>query len=266
MRSQSKQSTQEKGSKDVKIQIRGLSKAFGDKVVLDKLDLDIFENESLVVLGGSGSGKSVLIKCIIGLLKPETGSIKLNGFDTVNLSASEQAELMGRVGFLFQSGALFDSMMVWENIAFFDIYNRNATKAQARDIAAENLAKVGLNNSVLDLYPSQLSGGMQKRVAFARAIAHNPEILFFDEPTTGLDPIMTNVISDFIIHARKTLKATCVTITHDIKSAHKIATRVAMLYEGKIVWTGSEKKLDSSGNEILDQFIKGGTQGPIRVV
>jgi phospholipid/cholesterol/gamma-HCH transport system ATP-binding protein len=266
MRSQSKQSTQEKGSKDVKIKIRGLSKSFKDKVVLDNLDLDIFENESLVVLGGSGSGKSVLIKCIIGLLKPDAGSIKLNGADTVNLSAPEQAELMGRVGFLFQSGALFDSLRVWENIAFFAIYNKNATEAQARDIAAENLVKVGLNNSILDLYPSQLSGGMQKRVAFARAIAHNPEILFFDEPTTGLDPIMTNVISDFIIHARKALKATTITITHDIKSTHKIATRVAMLYQGKIVWTGSEKKLDNPGNEILDQFIKGNTKGPITAV
>jgi phospholipid/cholesterol/gamma-HCH transport system ATP-binding protein len=253
-------------STQVKLSIKGLYKSFGEKAVLSNLDLDVFENESLVILGGSGSGKSVLIKCIVGLLKPEAGSVKLDGNDIVNLSMQKQAALMRKFGFLFQSGALFDSLTVWENIAFFSIYNQNMSAAKAKDLAAENLSKVGLDNSVLNLYPSELSGGMQKRVAFARSIAHNPEILFFDEPTTGLDPIMANVVNDLIIRARNILKATSITITHDISSVHKIATRVAMLYKGNIIWTGSEKNLDKPNNKIVEQFIKGNITGPVTTI
>ena len=262
MRTKFEQDTRKKISKKVQIQVRGLSKAFGSNIVLSHLDLDIFENESLVILGGSGSGKSVLIKCIVGLLKPEVGSIKVNDRDVLALRGAEYEEFMSTFGFLFQAGALFDSLTILENIAFYFIYNKNVSNEKAREIAVENLAKIGLDNSVLDLYPSQLSGGMQKRVAFARAIAHNPEILFFDEPTTGLDPIMTNVVNDLIIHCRNILKATSVTITHDIISARKIATRVAMLYEGKIVWTGGVNDLDNPHSAILEQFIHGSTSGP----
>jgi phospholipid/cholesterol/gamma-HCH transport system ATP-binding protein len=255
-----------KKSMQPKLEIKGLSKSFGEKVVLSDLNLDVFENESLVVLGGSGSGKSVLIKCIVGLLKPELGSVKLDGRDILNLSTHEHSMLMKKFGFLFQSGALFDSKKVWENIAFFHIYNQNTPAAKARDIAAENLSKVGLDSSVLDLYPAELSGGMQKRVAFARAIAHDPEVLFFDEPTTGLDPIMANVVNDLIIRARNILKATSITITHDINSVNKIATRVAMLYKGQIIWTGNEKNLNNSGNKIVDQFITGNIKGPVSTI
>jgi phospholipid/cholesterol/gamma-HCH transport system ATP-binding protein len=257
---------QGKPSNKVKIQVRGLCKSFGKQAVLSNLDLDVFENESLVILGSSGSGKSVLIKCIVGLLKPDAGTIKINGIDVLHTPSSVSGNLMGKFGFLFQGGALFDSLSVWENISFFFIYNKNVSKEKAREIAAENLSKVGLDSAVLDLYPSQLSGGMQKRVAIARAIAHNPEILFFDEPTAGLDPIMANVVNDLIIRARNILKATSVTITHDINSARKIATRVAMLYQGQIIWTGDKKKIDDPKNKILEQFIKGDITGPIATV
>lgn len=265
MNTELKENNQEKVLGKVKIQVRGLSKSFGKQVVLSDLNLDIYENESLVILGGSGCGKSVLIKCIVGLLKPDAGSIKLDGFDLLSLSKLKHEELMRKFGFLFQKGALFDSLKVWENISFLFIYHKNVGIEDARKIAAENLLKVGLDSSVLDMYPAQLSGGMQKRVAFARTIAHTPEILFFDEPTTGLDPIMTNVVNELIIRCRNILKATSVTITHDIGSARKIATRVAMLYKGKIVWIGDVKNLDDPKDEILKQFIQGGTKGPIMV-
>ena len=180
MNAKFKKDTQEKTSRKIKIQVRVLSKSFGKLAVLSDLDLDVFENESLVILGGSGSGKSVLIKCIVGILKPDSGSVKIDGVDVLSLSAYKHAKLMSKFGFLFQGGALFDSLSVWENISFFFIYNKNISSEEARKIAAENLSKVGLDNRVLDLYPAQLSGGMQKRVAFARAIAHDPEVLFFD--------------------------------------------------------------------------------------
>jgi len=247
----------EEDSKKVEIKIRGLTKRFDKQFVLSDLDLDIFKNESLVILGRSGIGKSVLIKCIVGLLKLDSGSIRLNGSEISSLSVYEHGNLMSKFGFLFQGGALFDSLKIWENVSFFFIYNKNVSPERARSIASETISKVGLDDSVLDLYPYQLSGGMQKRVAFARAISHNPDILFFDEPTTGLDPIMANVVNDLIVRCRSILKATSVTITHDIKSTHKIATRVAMLHKGKIVWTGSVKSLDHSKNPILERFVKG---------
>ena len=253
----------EKTPKEIQIKIRGLNKAFYDKVVLSNLDLDVFKNESLVILGGSGAGKSVLIKCIVGLLTPDSGSIIVNDRDVLSLSGIEYETFMSTFGFLFQRGALFDSLTILENVAFYFIYNKNTPNEKARLIASENLAKVGLDNSVLDLYPSQLSGGMQKRVAFARTIAHNPKILFFDEPTTGLDPILTTVVNNLIIHCRNILKATSITITHDINSARKIASRIAMLHQGKIIWTGNVKDLDHSKNKTVEQFIHGNITGPI---
>lgn len=252
-----KKTIQKKTSNKIQIQIRKLKKSFGSNVVLSDINLDIFKNESLVILGGSGSGKSVLIKCIVGLMKPDSGIIIVNNRNILDLCGAEYEKFMSTFGFLFQAGALFDSLTILENVAFYFIYNKNVPNEKARAIASENLARVGLDNSVLNLYPAQLSGGMQKRVAFARTIAHNPEILFFDEPTTGLDPIMTSVVNDLIIHCRNILKATSITITHDINSVRKIATRIAMLYKGKIVWTGNVKDLDHPKNKIVEQFIHG---------
>lgn len=249
----------------VKLSIKGLCKSFGTKVVLDKLDLDVLENESLVILGGSGTGKSVLIKTIVGLLKPDSGFIKLDGKDIVHISTKERNALMGRFAFLFQGNALFDSMTVWENVAFFLIHTMGMSKKKAKEIAVGKLRDVGLAENVMCLYPNEISGGMQKRVAFARAIVNNPEVLFFDEPTAGLDPIMSNVINDLIIKGSTRLGSTSITITHDINSARKIGSRVAMLYEGKIVWIDDVKKMDESGNPVLEQFIAGRTKGPIKL-
>lgn len=248
-----------------KLLISGLTKSFGRSKILDGLGLKVDRNESLVVLGGSGSGKSVLIKTIVGILQPDQGEILLEGNEITHLSQSERANLMSRFGFLFQGGALFDSLRVWENIAFAPLHNRMISKSNAKELAATKLRMVGLNADVLNLYPSELSGGMQKRVALARAIATNPEIIFFDEPTTGLDPIMSNVINELIISVREELGATTITITHDIHSAKMIATRVAMLYQGKIEWSGAVKDMNHSGNEVFEQFINGKTTGPIKL-
>lgn len=248
-----------------KIEVKGLTKAFGKKTILDGLDLQVKKNESLVVLGGSGSGKSVLIKSIIGLLQPDAGTIHLDGDDITNLSKMERAHLMNRFGFLFQGGALFDSLRIWENVAFALLHSKETSVEEAKELALTKLKMVGLTADVMYLFPSELSGGMQKRVALARAIATNPEVIFFDEPTTGLDPIMANVINDLIIRVRQELGATTITITHDIHSARTIATRVAMLYQGKIIWSGPVKDIDHSNNEIFEQFITGSIDGPIKV-
>lgn len=249
----------------VKISVRNLYKSFGRNRVLDGLDLDVETGESLVVLGGSGSGKSVLIKTIIGLLRPNKGSIIFNGQDVTSLTKIQKNEFMQKCGFLFQGGALFDSLPIWQNICFTHLNNLAMDLVKAKDIAIEKLASVGLEERVADLYPSELSGGMQKRAALARAIAMNPEVIFFDEPTTGLDPIMSSIINDIITKNVKKLGATAITITHDIASARVIADRVAMIYEGKIIWHDSIKKLDHSGNAIVDQFIRGRSEGPIQV-
>ena len=251
--------------KKVQLETVGLKKIFNSKAVLDGLDLKVAENESLVVLGGSGSGKSVLIKTIVGLIKPDAGSVLLNGDDITNLSPKAQGNLMSRFGFLFQGGALFDSYPVWENITFYLRHNNYISDVEARKIAEEKLNIVGLDKTSLDLYPSELSGGMQKRVALARAIANDPEIIFFDEPTTGLDPIMKNVITDLIVKFRKDFGSTTITITHDIDTVARLASRVAMLYKGQIVWTGAAKDMYKSGNKIFDQFIHGRINGPIKV-
>ena len=249
----------------VKISIRNLRKSFGKKQVLAGVDLDICAGESLVVIGGSGTGKSVLIKCIQGLLTPDTGSIKINGTEVVGARGSEQRNLHSKMGMLFQGGALFDSLSVWENVAFSLLENQKVNREKAKVEAIRVLRQVGLAPDVADLSPSELSGGMQKRVGLARAIITNPEIIFFDEPTTGLDPIMADVINDLIVESAKGLGATTLTITHDMASVRKIADRVAMLYKGKIIWQGTVKEMDKTEDPYVQQFINGCSQGPIKV-
>ncbi|MGO1117115.1 ABC transporter ATP-binding protein [Rhodovibrionaceae bacterium A322] len=246
-----------------KIRIRGLRKAFGSNVVLDGVDLDIAQGESLVVIGGSGTGKSVLLKCILGLLPPDEGSIEIDGQDIVTMSQRKLDKVRAKVGMLFQGAALFDSLPVWENVAFGLIQGKGMGRKEARDIALKRLADVGLEASVADLSPDELSGGMRKRVGLARAIATNPEILFFDEPTTGLDPIMGAVIDKLISKCVGGLGATGITITHDMASAKRISDHMAMLYKGKIIWEGKTSQVEQSGNAYVDQFIKGESEGPI---
>lgn len=250
---------------DAKIAIRGLHKSFGSKHVLKGIDLDIGRAESLVVIGGSGTGKSVLIKNILGLLKPDQGSIKVDGREITKLGTSERMQFMAKCGMLFQGGALFDSLPVWENVAFGLISGKRMPRLQAKEIAIEKLAQVGLKPEVAELLPAELSGGMQKRVGLARAIAVQPEIIFFDEPTTGLDPIMADVINNLIIKCVRQIGATALTITHDMASVRKIADRVAMLHEGKIIWHGPAHDLDRCGNPYVEQFIHGRAEGPIQM-
>ncbi|MFD2234146.1 ABC transporter ATP-binding protein [Phaeospirillum tilakii] len=248
-----------------KIVLTDLHKSFGPKRVLEGIDLSIGRGESLVVIGGSGTGKSVMLKCILGLLRPEQGSIRIDGEEVVGISARERDRVMRKFGMLFQGGALFDSLRVWENVAFGLIQGQRMKRAKARDIAIEKLAQVGLAASAGALYPSELSGGMQKRVALARAIATNPEIIFFDEPTTGLDPIMADVINGLIVKCVKEVGATALSITHDMASARKIADRIAMLYKGRLIWVGPASEIESSGNPYVDQFIHGREEGPIQM-
>jgi phospholipid/cholesterol/gamma-HCH transport system ATP-binding protein len=248
-----------------KISVRGLRKSFGRKRVLDGVDIDCATGESLVVIGGSGVGKSVLIKCILGLLHPEAGSIRIDGEETVGLPRAQRERLMQKFGVLFQGSALFDSLSVWENVAFGLIYGRNMERPAARKLALAKLASVGLGPEVASLRPAELSGGMQKRVALARAIAAEPEVIFFDEPTTGLDPIMADVINKLIIKCVRELGATAVSITHDLVSARKIADRIAMLYAGRIIWQGPTAGIDQPGNPYVDQFIHGRAEGPIQM-
>ena len=248
-----------------KISIRGLKKHFGPKKVLDGVDLDVGLGESVVVIGGSGTGKSVLLKCILGLLEPDAGSIKIDGTEVIGLSSSEREEVNRKFGMLFQNAALFDSLKVWENVAFGLVNAQHMSKAEAKPIAIRNLASVGLTQDVGELWPAELSGGMKKRVGLARAIATSPEIIFFDEPTTGLDPIMGAVIDNLIAKLVHDLGATAVSITHDMNSAKRIAHRVAMLYGGKIIWTGPVDKIDHPGNPYVDQFVHGRAEGPIQM-
>ncbi len=243
------------------IELRGIRKSFGAKKVLNGVDLRVERGSSMVVIGGSGSGKSVLLKCILGLIQPDSGTILLDGKD---VREADREAFLARFGMLFQGGALFDSLSVWQNVAFRLL--RGALKrprSEARAIALEKLRRVGLGPEVADLYPSELSGGMQKRVGLARAIAAEPEIIFFDEPTTGLDPIMAGVINDLIREIVTEMGATAITITHDMSSVRAIADEVAMLYDGKIRWCGPVGKLDHSGDPYVDQFIHGRAEGPI---
>ena len=248
-----------------KIRMRGLRKAFGAKQVLDGVDLDVAAGHGTVILGGSGSGKSVTIKCILGLIEPDAGTIEIDGRDVLRMSRQERREVLDRIGMLFQNGALFDSLPVWENVCFKLLAQNRITRAAARDRAAEVLGQVGLAASVGDLYPAELSGGMQKRVALARAVAARPDIVFFDEPTTGLDPIMGSVIDGLIVDVVKRLGATALSITHDMASARRIADTAAMIHKGRIVWTGPAASLGSTGNPLVDQFANGEREGPIQM-
>ncbi len=235
---------------DIQIEMKNVSKSFGKKTVLKNLDLTVKRGESVVIIGGSGTGKSVTLKCILGLLTPDKGEIKFNGQN---------------IGMLFQGAALFDSLTVWENVSFAVLQQKGMTREHAKKIAIEKLAEVGLKPDVADVYPADLSGGMKKRVGLARAIAIQPDTLFFDEPTTGLDPIMSDVINDLIVRSVKKLGATALTITHDMTSARKIADKIAMLYEGKIIWMGTVAELDKTDNPYVRQFVAGSSKGPIQM-
>lgn len=252
-------------SETIKIALNDVHKAFGSKVVLRGLTTSVNSGKSLVIIGGSGTGKSVMLKCILGLLKPDSGSIKVDGTEVVGISNSARKEILSKFGMLFQGGALFDSIPVWENVAFGLIQGKGMNKKDAKEVAVEKLRRVGLSPDVGELSPSELSGGMQKRVGLARAIAVEPEIIFFDEPTTGLDPIMADKINDLIVECVKDLGATTLSITHDMASARKIADEIAMLYKGKIIWQGNKSDIDNSGNEYVDQFIHGRAHGPIHM-
>ena len=248
-----------------KIQLIGVKKRFGSKVVLDGVDLTVEPRSSLVIIGGSGTGKSVTIKSILGIIRPDEGTILVDGEDITHINGAARDRVMKKFGMLIQGGALFDSLPVWENVAFGLIQGRGMARAKARDIAIEKLAKVGLTQDVAFLSPSELSGGMQKRVGLARAIAADPEIIFFDEPTTGLDPIMADIINDLIVSTVKDVGATALSITHDMTSARKISDKIAMLYGGKIIWQGPTSGIDHSGNPYVDQFIHGKAEGPIKM-
>jgi phospholipid/cholesterol/gamma-HCH transport system ATP-binding protein len=248
-----------------KIELRGVKKRFGPKVVLDGVDLVIEPGTSLVVIGGSGTGKSVTIKCVLGILRPDAGQIFVDGQEVTHLGGRARDRVLRQFGMLFQGAALFDSLTVWENVAFGLIQGRGMARRKARDVAVEKLAKVGLGAEVANLSPSELSGGMQKRVGLARAIAADPQIIFFDEPTTGLDPIMADIINDLIVTTVKDVGATTLSITHDMVSARKISDRIAMLYKGKIIWNGPTGEIDKSGNPYVDQFIHGRAEGPIKM-
>lgn len=246
-----------------KIALDDVSKAFGVNQVLDGVNLTIEPGESVAIIGQSGSGKSVMLKIILGLVRPDRGSIRVDGEEMLGVHGRELERIRAKFGMLFQGGALFDSLPVWRNVTFALTQGRLRETARMKKIAQENLERVGLDATVLNLRPIELSGGMQKRVALARAIAPRPEIIFFDEPTTGLDPIRADVINDLIVELVEGLGVTAVTITHDMASARKIAHRVAMLYQGKIVWRGPRDRLYDSGNPYVDQFVQGRAEGPI---
>ncbi len=248
-----------------KLRLTGVRKAFGDKVVLDGIDLVVPAGTSMVVIGGSGSGKSVLLKCVLGLIEPDAGRIEIDGQDLLTLPREDRARARARIGMLFQNGALFDSLPVWENVAFGLLATGRVPRSEARSRAAEYLEQVGLAASVGELSPAELSGGMQKRVALARAIAARPDILFFDEPTTGLDPIMGAVIDGLIVDCVKRLGSTAVAITHDMASARRIGDQAAMIHRGRIIWNGPAGQLMDSGNPMVDQFTHGRREGPIQM-
>lgn len=244
------------------LELRSLHKAFGPKQVLRGVDLSVAPGQSLVIIGGSGTGKSVTIKCALGLLPADSGQVLFDGAPVHDRASIEAVRR--RTGMLFQGGALFDSLTVWENVAFALIYRDGVARADARQRAIETLAKVRLGPSAADLRPAELSGGMQKRVGLARAIIARPDLIFFDEPTTGLDPITADAVNDLIVEQVKALGAAAITITHDMASVRKIADEVAMLHEGRIIWRGPVSQLDSSGSEHIDQFVNGRAAGPIQ--
>ena len=246
-----------------KLELRGVKKRFAGKVVLDGVDIAVERGRSLVIIGGSGQGKSVTLKIAIGLMRPDAGRVFVDGRETTKLGGAAQRRLASEFGMLFQGAALFDSLSVWENVAFRLINADGMKRPEARERAVAALGRVGLKADVADLYPGELSGGMQKRVGLARAVAAEPAILFFDEPTTGLDPINADVINDLIVEQVKRLGCTAISITHDMASARKIGDEIAMLHQGQIIWRGPTAKIDTSGNAYVDQFIHGRAEGPI---
>lgn len=248
-----------------KIELKNVRKAFGPKQVLNGIDLTIDQGQSLVVIGGSGTGKSVMLKCILGIVEADSGSIKIDGEEKRGVQGRKRDAMLDQFGMLFQGSALFDSLPVWRNVAFKLMQARHMSAVYAKEIAIQKLGEVGLSPDVAELFPAELSGGMQKRVSLARAIAANPKIIFFDEPTTGLDPIMADVINDLIVTCVRKLGATTISITHDMASARKIADKVAMIYQGQIIWHGAKTDIDHSGNPYVDQFIHGRAEGPIRM-
>lgn len=248
----------------IAIELKNITKAFGKKEVLRGASLKIERGTTQVILGGSGTGKSVLLKCILGLVEIDGGTITVNGKDVSHLKEQERTEMMRMFGMLFQSAALFDSMTVWENVAFV-LLQQNVDRDEAKAVAVKKLAMVGLRPEVADMSPADLSGGMRKRVGLARAICHEPEIIFYDEPTTGLDPITADVINDLILKLQKELKCTSVVITHDMASAFKVADRMAFLYQGKFLAEGTPKEFKNSDNPYVRQFVEGSAEGPIKV-
>jgi len=247
------------------IDIEDLHKRFNSKVVLAGLSLTIEHGETMVVIGGSGTGKSVLLKHVIGLMTPDQGRVLVEDQEVGKLDEARLTELRKKFGMLFQGAALFDSLSVWENVGFGLTQHTSLSAREVREAAREKLALVGLKG-VEDLMPAELSGGMKKRVGLARAIAHDPQIMLYDEPTTGLDPIMADVINELIIHLKEQLKVTSIAITHDMTSAYKIADRIAMLYEGRILEVGTPEEIRESANPVVRQFITGSAEGPIAVM
>lgn len=246
------------------LKLSGVKKSFGDNHVLRGVDIDVARGKSLVILGGSGSGKSVMLKNALGLMTPDAGNIYFDGEDVTHDTGKTREDMRARIGMLFQSGALFDSLTVWENVAFRLLNSDRLSRSDAKDAAIATLKQVRLGSDVADRYPAEISGGMQKRVGLARAIITKPDLIFFDEPTTGLDPITADAINDLIVEQTKALGAAAVSITHDMASARKIADEIAFLFEGKIIWRGPASTIDDSGNEYVDQFVHGRADGPIQ--
>ena len=246
------------------LKLEGVEKSFGANHVLRGVDIDVARGQSLVVIGGSGSGKSVMLKNALGLMTPDRGRILFDGEDVTNAKGKEREAMRARIGMLFQAGALFDSLTVWENVAFRLINTEGSKRSEAKERAIETLKKVRLGSDVAGLYPAEISGGMQKRVSLARSIISEPDLIFFDEPTTGLDPITADAINDLIVEMVRGLGAAAVSITHDMASARKIADEIAMLFEGRIIWRGAAAEVDRSGNEYVDQFVSGRADGPIQ--
>ncbi|MEO1304353.1 MAG: ATP-binding cassette domain-containing protein [Pseudomonadota bacterium] len=246
------------------LELKEVHKSFGPKHVLKGVNVDVAPGRSLVILGGSGSGKSVMLKNALGLMTPNEGQILFNGEDVTHDQGKTREAMRARIGMLFQSAALFDSLTVWENIAFRLLNADGMKRKEAKERAIETLKQVRLGSDVADLTPAEISGGMQKRVGLARAIVSKPDLIFFDEPTTGLDPITADAINDLIVEQTKALGAAAISITHDMASARKIADEIAMLFEGKIIWRGPASQIDNSGNNYVDQFVHGRAEGPIQ--
>lgn len=255
-------------SEPPKLSLRGLRKKLRGRQVLDGIDIDLDAGKSLVIIGGSGSGKSVTLKCTLGLMKPDEGQALVDGevFSGKGAKTNHRAAIQRKFGMLFQGGALFDSLTIWENVAFRLIYADGVKRKDARERAIETMRKVRLAPEFADVRPVELSGGMQKRAALARAIIAKPDILFFDEPTTGLDPITADAINDLIVEMSKELGCAALSITHDMHSAKKISDEIAMLYQGKIVWRGPSSQIENSGDPRVDQFVHGRAEGPIQAV